>query len=101
MFRTVRTEFPQQQALWTPLVVASMALGLALYFLRNLQPSSSAVDPSQVDEEQPCQASDANHQSDAMNAEEKAYHERFMREAIAMVSQLHRSHSSNMTDSSR
>ena len=77
---------PQRQAPWTPIVAASTALGLALYYLHSrTAPTTPAPGPTQVSEEQPCQASVAEHQSDAMNPEERAYHERFMREAIAMV----------------
>ncbi|EAT90711.1 hypothetical protein HBI56_159410 [Parastagonospora nodorum] len=77
---------PQRQAPWTPIVAASTALGLALYYLHSrTAPTTPAPGPTQVSEEQPCQASVAEHQSDAMNPEERAYHERFMREAIAMA----------------
>jgi hypothetical protein len=82
-----RTGRLQRQQPWTPFVVASAALGLALYYLhtRGRKPSPTAPEPSQVDEEQACQASDDDHKLGAMNTEERAYHERFMREAIAMV----------------
>jgi hypothetical protein len=84
-----------RQEQWTPIVVASAALGLALYHLytRGRKPAPpSALDRSQVGEEQTCQASDDDHKLDAMNAEERAYHERFMREAIAMVHHHPHSH---------
>jgi tRNA-specific adenosine deaminase 2 len=84
-----------RQEQWTPIVVASAALGLALYHLytRGRKPAPpSALDRSQVGEEQTCQASDDDHKLDAMNAEERAYHERFMREAIAMVHHHFHSH---------
>jgi hypothetical protein len=38
------------------------------------------------DEPQPCQAPAADHDADDMDPDERAYHERFMREAINMVS---------------
>jgi tRNA-specific adenosine deaminase 2 len=82
----IRTGRLQRQQPWAPFIVASAALGLALYYLYTINPpQSSAPRSSQVNEEQPCQASDKPNE---MNAEERAYHERFMREAIAMVNQL-------------
>lgn len=88
-----RTGKLQRQQLWTPFVVASAALGLALYYLHTRKSTtSSAPEVTQVNEEQTCQASEDDHKLDAMNAEERAYHERFMREAIAMVNQSLRSH---------
>jgi tRNA-specific adenosine deaminase 2 len=83
-----RTGTLQRQAPWAPFVVASAALGLALYYLRTptSPPRSSASNLSQVNEQQPCQAPDDL--LAAMDAEERAYHERFMREAIAMVNPL-------------
>jgi len=76
----------QRQAPWTPFVVASAALGLALYCLRTRHsPTASASKPSQVKAPQPCQASDADHKFNIMSDQDRAYHERFMREAIAMV----------------
>jgi tRNA-specific adenosine deaminase 2 len=80
----------RQAPSWTPFVVASAALGLALYYLRTLrtsQPPSSASELSQVNQQQPCQGPDEI--LAAMDADERAYHERFMREAIAMVNQPH------------
>jgi tRNA-specific adenosine deaminase 2 len=77
----------QRQEPWMPFIAASVALGLGLYYLYTTQspPQPSASTPSQVNAQQSCQASDADHQVDAMHREERAYHERFMREAIAMV----------------
>tara|TARA_R110002003_G_scaffold44_3_gene3193 strand:+ start:10139 stop:10396 length:258 start_codon:yes stop_codon:yes gene_type:complete len=75
MFRTGRL---QQQELWLPFVVASLAMGLALYYTHK--------SPSSHVDEQPCQATNPDHKLIAMDPEERAYHERFMREAIAMVS---------------
>lgn len=90
----------QRQAPWTPIAVASAALGLALYCLHSrTAPTPPTPGPTQVSEEQPCQASDAEHQSDAMNPEERAYHERFMREAIAMVNYFQQAFSDILDDS--
>lgn len=76
----------QRQAPWTPFVVASAALGLALYYMHTRHsPTASAAKPSQVNATQPCQDSDADHRLQIMSAQDRAYHERFMREAIAMV----------------
>jgi hypothetical protein len=86
-FLMFRTGTLQRQAPWTPVVVACAALGLALYYLRTRtsQPSS-ASNLSQVNQQPSCQAPDDL--LAAMGPKERAYHERFMREAIAMVSQL-------------
>lgn len=83
MFRTV---FLKEKELWTPLLIASAALGLALYqTLKRQHPSpTSATKPSQTDGK-PCQDSKADPRLNVMTPEERAYHERFMREAIAMV----------------
>jgi tRNA-specific adenosine deaminase 2 len=80
----------KRQEPWTPFVVACAALGLALYYAHTSRSSlpSSASNLSQVNAQQPCQASDEDQVLDAMNPEERAYHERFMREAIAMVNRL-------------
>ncbi|OAK97896.1 cytidine deaminase-like protein [Phaeosphaeriaceae sp. SRC1lsM3a] len=76
----------QRQAPWTPFVVASAALGLALYYMHTRHsPTASAAKPSQVNATQPCQDSDADHRLQIMSAQDRAYHERFMREAIAMA----------------
>jgi tRNA-specific adenosine deaminase 2 len=98
-----RTGTLQRQAPWTPVVVASAALGLVLYYLhtRTSHPPSSASHLSQVTQQQPCQAPED--EIAAMDPEERAYHERFMREAIAMVNQplLHpRQTKQDMADSS-
>ncbi|KAF2658023.1 cytidine deaminase-like protein [Lophiostoma macrostomum CBS 122681] len=58
--------------------------GPALYaqqtaFLHQIQPSGT------LEDEQTCQASTADHEPGAMNAEDRVYHERFMREAINMA----------------
>ena len=47
------------------------------------------------EEQQPRQDQPADHDADDMDPEERAYHERFMREAISMVNHLcrHRVHS--------
>jgi tRNA-specific adenosine deaminase 2 len=69
-------------------VVASMALAIGLYYLHaHTSLPSTASKPSQ-DDKQPRQASDTDHGLADMNPEERAYHERFMREAIAMVHRL-------------
>jgi tRNA-specific adenosine deaminase 2 len=83
----------KRQEPWTPFVVACAALGLVLYYAHTVRSSlpSTASNSSQVNTQQPCQASDADQLLDAMNPEERAYHERFMREAIAMVNHLLRS----------
>ena len=75
----------QAKESWKALVLASAALGLALYCLRAQQTATSkTTDASQVNTE-PCQDGEALHVPDAMDPEERAYHEGFMREAIAMV----------------
>jgi tRNA-specific adenosine deaminase 2 len=84
MFRTRRLQWQEP---WTPFVVASAALAFALYYLHTHTSPSTASKPSQEDD-QPCQASDTEHRLANMNPEERAYHERFMREAIAMVRRL-------------
>jgi tRNA-specific adenosine deaminase 2 len=73
---------------WKALVLASAALGLTLYCLRAQQTTTSkSTHASQVNAE-PCQDDEAIHVPDAMDPEERAYHEGFMREAIAMVSHV-------------
>jgi tRNA-specific adenosine deaminase 2 len=85
------TGFWQVKESWKALVLASAALGLALYCLRAQQTATSkTTDASQVNTE-PCQDDEALHVPDAMDPEERAYHEGFMREAIAMVSHVPRS----------
>jgi tRNA-specific adenosine deaminase 2 len=79
----------QRQESWMPFVSATAALGLALYYLRTRHPPpSSAPETSQVDQ-QPCQAPDPDDELYAMDPKQRAYHERFMREAIAMVELPH------------
>jgi tRNA-specific adenosine deaminase 2 len=72
---------------WATFAFASAALGLALYYLHaNAQPSAAQSDEKEHQvKEEPCQDEDA---VNAMDPEVRAYHERFMREAIAMVSQV-------------
>lgn len=83
-----RTAILQRQESWLPFFLATAALSLALYYLRTQHPPPpSASNTSQVDEE-PCQATDLDHKLNVMNSEERAYHERFMLEAIAMVNHL-------------
>ncbi|KAH8732218.1 cytidine deaminase-like protein [Phaeosphaeriaceae sp. PMI808] len=86
MFGIGKGALQQQQQPWTTLVVASVALGLTLYILhtRNSQPFSASK-PSQQANDQPCQDSVADQDLVGMSAKERAYHERFMREAIAMA----------------
>lgn len=82
MIRTWKEQEP-----WLPFVVACAALGLALFYLQtHAQPSATLNDEitSQVGK-QPCQDEDADRVANAMDPEEWACHERFMREAIAMV----------------
>lgn len=84
-FLMFRTAGLHRQESWLPFLLATAALGLALYYLRTRHPPpSSASNPSQVDQE-PCRAPDPFYKLNAMDPEERAYHERFMREAIAMV----------------
>jgi tRNA-specific adenosine deaminase 2 len=73
---------------WTALVLASVGFGLALFYLHSQQPAAQQDrEQSQVNEELR-QDENAHHVADAMDPEERAYHERFMREAIAMVCHL-------------
>jgi tRNA-specific adenosine deaminase 2 len=75
----------QAKESWKALVLASAALGLTLYYLHAQQtPTSKSANTSRVHTEQ-CQDNEAIHVPDAMDPEERAYHEGFMREAIAMV----------------
>ncbi|KAH7380630.1 cytidine deaminase-like protein [Pyrenochaeta sp. MPI-SDFR-AT-0127] len=78
----------QEKEPWTTLLVASAALGLVLYSLHTRPPpTASNSKPSQVDERlcQDADASDIDQFPNTMKAEERVYHERFMREAIAMA----------------
>lgn len=71
---------------WTRLVAASLAAGLALCLLRvaaaQQQASHRDDQNSVIEHKESCQ--DEDHVA-AMDAETRAYHEGFMREAIAMV----------------
>ncbi|KNG49560.1 trna-specific adenosine deaminase subunit tad2 [Stemphylium lycopersici] len=71
---------------WKALVLASAALGLGLYYLHAQQPATTnnQPNPPQVIQEER-QDNEAIHAPDAMDPEERAYHEGFMREAIAMA----------------
>jgi tRNA-specific adenosine deaminase 2 len=69
-------------------VVASVALVFGLCYVHtHTSLPSTASKPSQ-DSDQPRQASDTDQRLADMDPEERAYHERFMREAIAMVHRL-------------
>ncbi|KAF2852867.1 cytidine deaminase-like protein [Plenodomus tracheiphilus IPT5] len=73
---------------WAVIVVASAALGLALYARQGIQtqqspPRSDDIAPP-VDRPQ-CQEEDQDRAVLAMDPKERALHERFMREAIAMA----------------
>jgi hypothetical protein len=80
MFTRVRQE-P-----WITAVVASGALGLALYYLSARRPSPADIARQQPEREKPSQTSTTDFVAEDMSAEDRAYHERFMREAIGMVS---------------
>jgi len=88
--------FLQRKEPWTTLALASAVLGLALYYLRTLRPSPATTTEQRPESDQPRQEESVHHVSNAdkMNGDERAFHERFMREAIAMVNQpLHNLHS--------
>ena len=71
---------------WVTLAATCTALGLALYHLHLARsPSQANLSPHLAQEN--CQDHDPTHVPDAMDPEERAYHEGFMREAIAMVCQ--------------
>jgi hypothetical protein len=96
-----------RQEPWITAVVASGALGLALYYL-SARLSSPANTPKQPPEsEKPSQDSTTDFVAEDMTTEERAYHERFMREAIGMVSHfahllhLYGTVSQHVTDQSR
>ena len=78
---------------WQALALASAGLGLALYYLFTQQ-SLTPNNPSHSTVlQQDRQDNEAVHTADDMGPEERAYHEGFMREAIAMVKQpLHTPH---------
>lgn len=82
------TRIVQRKAPWAPLVFASAALGLAVYYLNRRPPSPSGIPKQSQTHQQPCQDSDVDDNLDLMSSEDRAYHEGFMREAIAMVDQL-------------
>lgn len=70
-----------------PFVFVTAALGLALYYLRTRHPPPSSAPNLSLDQ-QPRQAPHQDHKLNAMDPKERAYHERFMREAIGMVNML-------------
>lgn len=80
MFTRVRQE-P-----WITAVAASGALGLALYYLIARRSSPANTSKQSPESEKPIQTSTTDFVADDMSAEDRAYHERFMREAIGMVS---------------
>lgn len=87
MFTSVR------QAPWISAVITSGALGLALYYLRARRPAPANTPKQAPESEKPSQTSTTDFTVDDMSSEDRAYHERFMREAIGMVSRsplLHR-----------
>lgn len=72
---------------WQALVLASAGLGLALYYRFAQQTvTANRLLPSTVTQ-QDRQDHEAVHATDDMDPKERAYHEGFMREAIAMVKQ--------------
>ncbi|KAL1656350.1 tRNA(adenine34) deaminase [Didymella pomorum] len=73
-----------RQEPWVAAVVASGALGLALYMsARRSSPANTAK--RQPESEKPSETSTTDFVADDMSAEDRAYHERFMREAIGMA----------------
>lgn len=79
------TRFVQQKEPWLPVLFAFAALGLALYYSKIHLPSLARASKLFQAEQDPCPSASADQRFDAMTAHERAYHERFMREAIAMV----------------
>lgn len=79
---------------WRSVVVASAALGLALYYLNVYTQHSTTQGDEKLSQvsEPTCQDDEADRAVNAMNPEERACHERFMREAIAMVCSALHSH---------
>lgn len=73
-----------RQEPWITAVVASGALGLALYSYLSARRQCTADTAKQHSESD---ISTTDFVADNMSAEDRAYHERFMREAISMVSQ--------------
>ncbi|KAJ4346101.1 tRNA(adenine34) deaminase [Ascochyta clinopodiicola] len=74
-----------RQEPWVTAVVASGALGLALYYLLARRPLSASTSKEPSQREQPSQSSTTDFVADDMSSEDRAYHERFMREAIGMA----------------
>lgn len=75
-----------RQEPWVTAVVASGALGLALYYLSARRPSSADTAKQQSEPAKPSEIPTTDFVAEDMTAEDRAYHERFMREAINMVS---------------
>lgn len=69
---------------WRGLLTASLVLGLALYAFASTtqRPTTDSNNKSEADSGPPSQTQDAVRD---MDPQTKAYHEGFMREAIAMV----------------
>ncbi|KAF3032214.1 tRNA(adenine34) deaminase [Didymella heteroderae] len=74
-----------RQEPWVAAVVASGALGLALYYLSARRPSPANIAKRQPESEEPSETSTTDFVAEDMSAEDRAYHERFMREAIGMA----------------
>ncbi|KAJ4316307.1 tRNA(adenine34) deaminase [Neodidymelliopsis sp. IMI 364377] len=74
-----------RQEPWITAVVASGALGFALYYLSVRRPSPSLTPEQPPESAKPSQESTTDFVADDMSSEDRAYHERFMREAIAMA----------------
>ncbi|KAJ8106082.1 hypothetical protein OPT61_g9778 [Boeremia exigua] len=74
-----------RQEPWVTAVVASGALGLALYYLSARRPSPADIAKQQPEPAKPSETSTTDFVADDMSAEDRAYHERFMREAINMA----------------
>ena len=82
-----RKTLRQEKQPWTTLIFASAALCLAVYYLRpQYCPSATEAKSLQVTRHS-CQDDDeeADRAPNNMSAQERVYHQRFMREAIAMV----------------
>jgi hypothetical protein len=77
-----------RQEPWVAAVLAAGALSLALYYLSARRPSPANIAKRQPESEKPSETSTTDLVADDMSAEDRAYHERFMREAIGMVSHL-------------
>ena len=75
-----------RQEPWITAVVASGALGLALYYLSARRPAPANTARQQPESKKPRQVSTTDFLAEDMSTEDRAYHERFMREAIGMVS---------------